>query len=171
MLNTPSARNGMVTSPHHLASQAGLQILREGGTAVEAAVAVAACLAVVYPHMTSIGGDNFWLIVQPGAEPIAIDACGAAGAAVDIAMYRRRNLSSIPQRGPLASNTVAGAISGWDAALGISGTWQSRLPLRRLLRDAIDYADQGFCVTGNQRDSTAKKLAELSSAPGFADTF
>ncbi|WP_035682973.1 gamma-glutamyltransferase, partial [Azospirillum brasilense] len=55
MLNTPRSRRGMVTSPHHLASQAGLQILRDGGTAVEAAVAVAAALAVVYPHMTGIG--------------------------------------------------------------------------------------------------------------------
>lgn len=171
MLNTPTARKGMVTSPHHLASQAGVQVLKDGGTAIEAAVAVAACLAVVYPQMTSIGGDNFWLIAQPGTDPIAIDACGRTGAAVDIAMYERHNLSSIPKRGPLASNTVAGAISGWDAALGISGKWQSPLPLDRILRDAIDYAENGFCVTVHQRDFTAKRLAELKPVRGFADSF
>ena len=66
MLNTPRARRGMVTSPHHLASEAGLRVLRDGGTAIEAAVAMAATLAVVYPHMTSIGGDGFWLIALPG---------------------------------------------------------------------------------------------------------
>jgi gamma-glutamyltranspeptidase len=64
MIETPRARRGMVTSPHHLASQAGLQVLKDGGTAVEAAVAMAACLAVVYPHMTGIGGDGFWLIAE-----------------------------------------------------------------------------------------------------------
>jgi len=161
----------MVTSPHHLASQAGLQILREGGTAVEAAVATAACLAVVYPHMTSIGGDNFWLIARPGEEPVAIDACGASGAGVDMALYQRHNLTSIPHRGPLASNTVAGAVSGWDAALKISGKWRSPLPLSRILREAIDYAQHGYAVTNNQRDGTEKRLSELESVSGFAETF
>ena len=79
MLNTPRARRGMVTSPHHLASEAGLRVLREGGTAIEATLAMAATLAVVYPHMTSIGGDGFWLIAPPGKPVIGIDACGAAG--------------------------------------------------------------------------------------------
>jgi len=171
MLNTPIARNGMVTSPHHLASQAGLQILREGGTAVEAAVATAACLAVVYPHMTSIGGDNFWLIARPGEGPVAIDACGASGASVDMALYQRHNLTSIPHRGPLASNTVAGAVSGWDAALKISAKWRSLLPLGRILQDAIDYAERGFSVTNNQREGTAKRLSELSPVSGFSETF
>ncbi len=171
MLNTPCARNGMVTSPHHLASQAGLQVLRDGGTAVEAAVAVAACLAVVYPHMTSIGGDSFWLIAEPDADPIAIDACGAAGVRVDTALYHRHNFSAIPFRGSLASNTVAGAISGWDAALKISAKWKSPLPLSRLLRDAIDYAKRGFFITNNQREGTAKRFSELAGLHGFAKTY
>lgn len=169
MLNTPRARNGMVTSPHHLASQAGLQILRDGGTAIEAAVAVAATLAVVYPHMTGIGGDGFWLVAAPGADPVAIDACGATGAAVNLTLYD--GLSTIPQRGPLAANTVAGTVSGWEAALAISAGWQSPLPLRRILRDAIDYAEQGFAVTASQSELTASKSAELASVPGFADIF
>ncbi|MFX8999784.1 gamma-glutamyltransferase, partial [Acinetobacter baumannii] len=70
MLNTPRSRRAMVTSPHHLASQAGLDVLKDGGNAVEAAVAVAATLAVVYPHMTGIGGDGFWLIAVPGRDPV-----------------------------------------------------------------------------------------------------
>jgi len=171
MLNTPRGRNGMVTSPHHLASQAGLQILRDGGTAIEAAVACIACLAVVYPHMTGIGGDSFWLISQDGADPIAIDASGVTGANVDADLYQRSGLTSIPQRGPLAANTVAGTIGGWDAALKISNGWQPGLPLSRILRDAIDYADGGFPVTRSQAELTAEKLSGLLPISGFADTF
>ena len=66
MLQTPRAARGMVVAPHHLAAQAGLAVLREGGNAVEAAVAVASTVPVVYPHMNSLGGDNFWLITEPG---------------------------------------------------------------------------------------------------------
>ena len=78
---------GMVTAPHHLAAQAGRDVLQDGGTAVEAAVAVAACLAVVYPHMTGIGGDGFWLIAEPDGRVHAIDACGGAAAAADLPLY------------------------------------------------------------------------------------
>ncbi|MCH7711862.1 MAG: gamma-glutamyltransferase, partial [Proteobacteria bacterium] len=62
MLQTPRAMRGMVVAPHHLAAGAGLRVLREGGNAIEAMVAAAATIAVVYPHMNSLGGDNFWLI-------------------------------------------------------------------------------------------------------------
>jgi hypothetical protein len=67
MLNTPrSYGGGMVTAPHHLASQAGAAVLRQGGNAAEAMIAMAAAIAVVYPHMNSIGGDSFWLAAAPG---------------------------------------------------------------------------------------------------------
>ena len=66
-------------APHALAARSALGILREGGNAVEAMVAAAATIAVVYPHMNSIGGDAFWLIHVPGESPRAIDACAAAG--------------------------------------------------------------------------------------------
>jgi len=171
MLSTPRALHGMVTSPHHLASQAGLQILRDGGTAIEAAVACIACLAVVYPHMTGIGGDGFWLISEGQAEPTAIDACGVTGAGVDADLYRQNGLTSIPQRGPLAANTVAGTIAGWEAALKISHGWQPGLPLSRILRDAINYADNGFPVTRSQTELTTEKLPGLLPITGFADTF
>jgi len=91
MLTTPRALHGMVTSPHHLASQAGLQILRDGGTAIEAAVACIACLAVLYPHMTGIGGDSLprgdataTLKLEGRVAPGVLAALTAAGHDVEI---------------------------------------------------------------------------------------
>jgi gamma-glutamyltranspeptidase/glutathione hydrolase len=80
LINTLCANNGMATAPHHLASQSALKVLRDGGNAIEAMVAAAATIAVVYPHMNSIGGDGFWLILKPNGAQIAIDASGAAAA-------------------------------------------------------------------------------------------
>ena len=172
MLNTPRALRGMVTSPHHLASEAGLRVLREGGNAIEAVIATAACLAVVYPHMTAIGGDGFWLITPPDADkPIAIEACGGAARAASAAFYAAAGKTSIPTRGPLAANTVAGTVSGWGAALEFSQSLGGRLPLARLLEDAVWNADSGFPVTASQHELTRDKLPELVDAPGFAPCF
>ena len=77
------------TAPHHGAAQAGLGVLRDGGNAVEAAVAVAATLAVVYPHMTGIGGDGFWLIAEPDGAYMRSHGCGGAAAKADLALYAR----------------------------------------------------------------------------------
>src|ERR1700751_41105 len=133
MLNTPRSRRGMVTSPHHLASGAGLRVLREGGNAIEAMIAMAATLAVVYPHMNSIGGDSFWLLSVGGQKTVAIDACGGAARAATRAFYRAKGLGAIPQRGPLAANTVAGTLSGWAEAYAMSQEIGGKLPLSRLL--------------------------------------
>ena len=171
MLHTPRARRGMVTSPHHLASEAGLRVLREGGTAIEAAVAMAATLPVVYPHMTSIGGDGFWIIAAPGKEPIAIDACGAAAANATPELYRRAGLNAIPWRGPLAANTVAGTISGWGEALRLNGQLGGKIALSRLVEDAVWHAQNGFAVTLSQMELTTQKLPEIVEAPGFAAQF
>jgi gamma-glutamyltranspeptidase/glutathione hydrolase len=152
---------GMVTAPHHRAAQAGLGVLQDGGNAVEAAVAVAACLAVVYPHMTGIGGDGFWLIAEPDGRTHAIDACGAAAQAADLSLYA--GLDAIPWRGPLAANTVAGTISGWAAALETNG---GALPLSRLLRPAILHARDGVVVTRGGAETAAAKGAELRAQPG-----
>ncbi len=171
MLNTLRSRRGMVTAPHHLASQAGAQVLRDGGNAVEACVAMAATLAVVYPHMTGIGGDGFWLIAEPDRTPVAVDACGGAGSAADLDLYRAKGRSTVPWRGPLAANTVAGTISGWALALQIASAWARPLPLARLLEEAVHHAEHGIAVTASQAELTLSKLAELSAAPGFAETF
>jgi gamma-glutamyltranspeptidase/glutathione hydrolase len=171
MINTPRSQRGMATSPHHLASEAGLRVLREGGNAIEATIAMAASLAVVYPHMTSIGGDGFWLVSSHGADPVAIDACGAAGRNADVALYQSHGLSVVPWRGPLAANSVAGAVSGWGEALALSKELGGRLPLSRLLENAVWSAEKGFPVTQSQQDLTSSKRAELIAAPGFANTF
>ena len=112
MLKTVTGYQGMVTAPHHLASQAGVSVLRDGGNAVEAMVAMAAAIAVVYPHMTAIGGDGFWLIAEPGKAPVGIDACGAAAGQAMRAYYTDQGFASIPTRGRLAALTAAGTISG-----------------------------------------------------------
>jgi len=166
MINAPSAYNGMVTSPHHLASQAGRDVLKDGGNAVEAAVATAAALAVVYPHMNSIGGDSFWLIRKPDGEMVAIDACGALSTRASLQDYR--GLAAVPWRGALAANTVAGTISGWQAALSCV---DARLPLDRLLEPAIFYASDGVAVTDGWARLAEVKDEELRSVPGYADTY
>lgn len=166
------ALGGMVTSPHHAASQAGLDVLREGGSAVQAAVATAATLAVVYPHMNSIGGDGFWLIAEPGEPPVAIEACGRAAASADGNLYRRHGYEAIPWRGPLAANTVAGTVSGWHAALLLDQKrGRHMLPLSRLLRDAIRYARDGFAPTHSTLAMIARRASELRDVAGFAGVF
>ncbi|MGH6662606.1 MAG: gamma-glutamyltransferase family protein, partial [Rhodospirillales bacterium] len=171
MLTTLKATRGMVVAPHHLAAQAGLAVLRDGGNAVEAMVAAAATVAVVYPHMNALGGDNFWLIVQPSGAPTGIDACGAAATKADISFYRKRGFASIPSRGPLAALTVAGAVSGWRQALAVARDWGGALPLARLFEDAEFYARAGFPVTASQHNNTRDKLAELKEVPGFAAAY
>ena len=93
--------HGMAVAPHHLASQSALAVLREGGSAIEAMVAAAATIAVVYPHMNGLGGDGFWLIVPPEGEPIAIDASSAVGSLATPEAYA--GLAQIPRCGICAS--------------------------------------------------------------------
>lgn len=169
MRQTLTSSRGMVTAPHHLAASSACAVLREGGNAIEAMVAAAATIAVVYPHMNAIGGDGFWLISEPGQPPVAIDACGRAAGAATLDFYAGH--TAIPGRGPLAANTVAGAISGWQEALRHSERSGGKLPVKRLLQDAIWYAREGAPVTQSQVNFTAKFLPELAHVPGFAGQF
>ena len=164
---------GMAVAPHSLASQSALAVLREGGNALEAMISAAATIAVVYPHMNSIGGDSFWVVHAPGKAMGGIDACGAAAGLATRSWYHEQGItSSIPFRGPIAANTVAGTISGWGAAFTLSKkSLGGRLPLSRLLEDAIHYAEHGVPVTHSQAALTEKKRIELTPQPGFADTF
>ncbi|HET9403663.1 MAG TPA: gamma-glutamyltransferase family protein [Burkholderiales bacterium] len=163
---------GMAVAPHALAAQSALDVLREGGNALEAMIAAAATIPVAYPHMNSIGGDSFWLVRGLRGAPRGIDACGAAARAASIEWYAARGMAqAIPFRGGVAANTVAGTLSGWDAAFRISRTWGGRLPLKRLLADAIHYAERGVAVTASQSSATAAKRSELESQPGFRETF
>jgi gamma-glutamyltranspeptidase/glutathione hydrolase len=157
----------MVTAPHARAAESGAQILAEGGTAIEAALAVAATLSVVYPHMTGLGGDSFWLVAAPGNIPITIDGAGRAGSGVNPALYQQRGLGAVPWRGALAANTVAGAVSAWDAAWEINGAWGGHLPLSRLFEDAMWLAARGIPVTASHADAAHQFQAELEILPGF----
>ncbi|AJE48755.1 gamma-glutamyltransferase family protein [Celeribacter indicus] len=172
MIETPMSLGGMVTAPHHLAAAAGRDVLRLGGTAIEAAVATAAALSAVYPHMTGIGGDGFWLISDgTGAPPKALHATGAAGERATDAYYAERQLSAVPWRGPAAACTVPGTVAGWDAALAHSAGWQDPLPLEQILAAAIHHAETGIAVTRSQSWLTGARLDELAPVPGFADVY
>ena len=172
MLNTSLARRGIAVASHSLAAQSAVAVLREGGNAIESMVAAAATISVVYPHMTGIGGDAFWLVAAPQEEPFAIDACGPAARAASTEFYRARGMASIPARGALAANTVAGTIAGWELALETSrASWGGKLPLARLLEDAIHYAEAGVPATLSQEANTRTKLAELQPLAGFAERF
>lgn len=161
----------MVSAPHHLAAQAGLSVLREGGNAIEAAMATAATLCVVYPHMSGLGGDAFWIVAEPGRPTVSIDGAGAAATAADPGFYAARGLTAIPRHGAAAANTVAGAVSSWQAALETSGRWGGTLPLSRLFADAIHYARNGFPVTAAQSEAAERLLPALADVPGFAARF
>ncbi|MEH2613645.1 gamma-glutamyltransferase [Bradyrhizobium sp. AZCC 1693] len=140
------APNGMVTSPHSLASAAGVDVLRAGGSAVDAAIATSAVLSVVYPHMTGLGGDAFWLIHDGASGEVRyLNGGGKAAAGATLSSFEKKGLNEIPLRGIVpATLTVPGAVASWIEAHDKYG----RLHLRRVLESAIGYARDGFPVTG-----------------------
>ena len=143
----PVTPHAMVTSPHYLATQAGVHILRQGGTALDAAIAVAAVLAVVYPQMGTIGGDNLWLIYDAATQTMrGLNASGRSGEKVTRAFFADQGLNAIPMRGALAACTVPGVVSGWEEAYKYSRQWGSPLGWATLLEDAIALAQDGFVV-------------------------
>jgi gamma-glutamyltranspeptidase/glutathione hydrolase len=162
----------MVVAPHRDAAETGAKVLREGGNAAEAMLAMAATIAVVYPHMNGIGGDGFWLLARAGDEPVGIQACGPAARAATLDLYRRlAKDGGIPTRGGPAALTVAGTIGGWIKASTVARDWGGRLPMGFLLADAISIAKAGVKVSRSQSRLTAEKLSELGNIPGFGDTF
>lgn len=171
MIYTKHGQNGMMSAPHHLAAEAGANILRSGGNAVEAMVAAAATIAVVYPHMNSIGGDGFWIISEPGKEPVGIDACGPAAAMATPDAYRAAGCDAIPARGPLAALSVAGTLGGWASALEAASGWGKAMPLNDILADSVGHGRVGVSVTLGQQKLTREKLDELKDVDGFAQTY
>ncbi len=151
----PIARgaNGAIASPHHLATEAGIGILRAGGSAVDAAIATNAALAVVAGHSCGLGGDAFWLIHDPATHKVAaLNGSGrsAAGATLDAA--GAAGLVAMPERGPW-SVTVPGAVDSWGAAHQRYG----RLGWPELLAPAIELAD-GFAATAGWVAATERAL-------------
>src|SRR5690606_34885107 len=147
-LHTAGHRKGVVAAPHHHAAEAGRAILAEGGNALEAMVAMAACIAAVYPHMNHIGGDGLWVVREPNRKVRAIMAPGPAGSKATPELYSQHE--AIPARGPLAALTVPGAIGGWIQALEAAKIYRGRLPLDLLLGPAIGHARDGYKVTRSQ---------------------
>ena len=163
------APRGMVTSPHSLASAAGADVLRSGGSAVDAAIATTAVLSVVYPHMTGIGGDAFWLIWDAKAgKALYLDGGGRAAASASLEHFAGQGLRELPYRGVVpATLTTPGAVASWDAAHKAHG----RLPLARLLEPAIGYASDGFPVTARLASWIAATADELAASPEAARIF
>lgn len=157
---TTMAPNGMITTPHYLASQAGLKVLQDGGNAVEAAIAAASTIGVVYPHMNGVGGDNFWLIYNSNTKELkGLNSSGRSGECATIDFYKGLGFEKIPARGPLAANTVPGAVAGWEKAFRYSEeNLKGRFRWKDLLQSAIQYAKNGFPVTPSQEYWTQVNL-------------
>ena len=113
----PEARapRGMVATPHLLATQSGVAALRAGGNALDAAIAAAATIAVVYPHMNGLGGDNVWLIHDGRSQALrALCGIGRAARAATIDWYAARGITrALPARGGPAALTVPAVVDGW----------------------------------------------------------
>ncbi|WP_018259496.1 gamma-glutamyltransferase family protein [Methylobacterium sp. WSM2598] len=171
MPETPVFDHAACAAPHHLAAASGRAVLAEGGNAVEAMLAMAATIAVVYPHMNGIGGDGFWLVREPGGRVHAIEACGPAGRLATIRRYRDKGHERIPDRGADAAVTVAGAVGGWALARDLAAALGGRLPLPVLLGDAIRLAREGVAVSASEARYVPKELDTLYDQPGFAGTF
>ncbi|MGH7401134.1 MAG: gamma-glutamyltransferase family protein [Candidatus Rokuibacteriota bacterium] len=152
----PEARapRGMVATPHLLATESGVATLRAGGNALDAAIAAAATIAVVYPHMNGVGGDNVWLIYDARGQALrALCAVGRAARAATIDWYAARGITSaIPSRGGPAALTTPAAMDGWWQAHEYSrGVMGSPVGWTALLADAIGYAREGFQASDGQR--------------------
>jgi gamma-glutamyltranspeptidase len=149
------ATRGMVASPHALASAAGADALRAGGSAVDAAIACAATLGVIYPHMCGIGGDAFWLVYDAAARKVSyLDGGGRAARIATLDRFSGQ--AEIPYRGLVpATLTTPGAVASFCAAHERYG----KLSLARCLQDAIHYARDGYPVTAR----LARWIAETSS--------
>ena len=160
------ACEGMAATSHPLASVAAIDVLKAGGTAADAAVAAAATLAVVEPHMTGIGGDCFCLVARPGVPVWGYNGSGRAAAAADAAALWKAGMRAIDLRSP-HSVTVPGAVEAWSAVLAGHG----RFGLDRALAPAIRYAEGGFPVA--PRVAYDWKLSEntLRADPGASRHF
>ncbi|HET7677293.1 MAG TPA: gamma-glutamyltransferase family protein [Candidatus Limnocylindrales bacterium] len=155
---------GAVVGPHHLATQAGLAMLRAGGNAVDAAIATNAALAVVSAHSCGLGGDAFWLIWD-GGRLHGLNGSGRSGAGATIEAARSAGLEEIPLRGPWTV-TVPGAVRSWGDAHSRFG----RLPWADLFRPAIELAEAFPASPGWRR--AVERAAKLFGTDGdWARTF
>ncbi|HEX5013556.1 MAG TPA: gamma-glutamyltransferase [Candidatus Limnocylindrales bacterium] len=164
-------RRGAVVAPHHLATEAGLGVLRAGGSAVDAAIATNAALAVVVPSSCGIGGDAFWLIWEAASgREYALNGSGRAPSSADAAALRARGHDVLPLRGPLTI-TVPGAVRSWADAHARFG----RLSRAEVLAPAIELAREGFPAwagfVASVESTVAAIVPFLGEGPGFEQVF
>jgi len=138
-----------VASAHPLSTAAGLEVLRAGGNAYDAALAVSAALPVVQPHMNGLGSD-FFAVIRDGST-VAVNSNGPAGRAVGPEVYRTKRLARVPVRGPLSAITVPGLVAAW----GLLGD-RGRLSFRRCLAPAIRLAARGFPASRSLADAARR---------------
>ncbi|HVH63304.1 MAG TPA: gamma-glutamyltransferase, partial [Candidatus Dormibacteraeota bacterium] len=133
----------MIATPHRIASEVGAQVMRDGGNAIDALVAADAVLCVVYPHMTSIGGDLMALVWPAGLDaPIGLIGAGRSGEKASIAGVRERGFERMPERGVLAV-TVPGTVEAWGRLLERFGT----MGFGALMGPAESLARDGYAIT------------------------
>ena len=165
--STVYAPHGVVATSQPLASAAGLEVLRQGGNAVDAAVTAAAVLSVTEPHMTGIGGDMFaivWLARE--GKLVALNASGRAGSLMTRETLQARGFRAGSQQGAM-SVTVPGALAGWELLLRTHG----KRSLAQALEPAISYARDGFPVTPIIAAQWANETAFLQRDSAAAATF
>ncbi|WP_233123636.1 gamma-glutamyltransferase family protein [Agrobacterium vaccinii] len=159
------SKKGMVTTPHHTASEAGAKVLQRGGTAIEAVIAAGAALTVLYPHFCGLGGDAIWIVADSEGRRKTIMGIGQAAEHLPA-------LDAIPQRGPLSALTTAALVDSWGEALRYSSTnWQGTESLAALLADAIELAAEGFPVSQSQNHWHSFRGTEIPNWPGFEAHF
>lgn len=175
ILNTfPKASHPEVYAPHAmaatsqpLATQAAIDILKAGGSAVDAAIAANACLGLMEPTGCGVGGDLFAMLWDPAAgKLVGYNGSGRAPAGLTIDLIRSRGLDAIPPLGPLPV-TVPGAVDGWFALHGRYG----RLPISDVLAPAIHYAEHGFPLSPVIAEAWAISTRRLSTYPGVTEQF
>lgn len=158
---TRTAAAGMVSTIDHAATAVGVDLLRRGGSAADAAVGANAVLAVTSPHACGPGGD-LWALVHDGSgPPVALNAAGFAGSGADAARLRAQGLDRIPLRDHISSVTVPGAVDGWLALHGRYG----RLPLAEVLAEAVRMASDGFAASPHLAD----RAPEVADVEGNTD--
>jgi gamma-glutamyltranspeptidase/glutathione hydrolase len=170
MIETEIFSKAAVAAPHHLAAATGRNLLAEGANAIEAMLGMAATIAVVYPHMNSLGGDAFWLIREPNGKVLYIEACGTAGSQATIAAYRGMGYDFIPPRGVHAAVTIPGTVGGYILAHEMAAAVGGRLSRADLFNDAIKLAREGYAVSKAEAKGEPFEFEALREAPGFAES-
>ena len=161
------ASQGMVATSQPLASQVGLDVLKRGGNAVDASVAIAAVLNVTEPNMTGVGGDAFMMIYSSRTKKLeGLNASGRAPRALNLEYFTSRRITQMPTTG-MEPVTVPGAFDGWVTLLDKHGT----LKLADLLAPAIGYAENGFPVMEKTAADWEPEVPRLKLTPAAASTY